>query len=92
MKTILALVVLVGSTTAFANTFKGPYDTTDYNCYDLQKKINANGILALTVDGSAKVAFVADPAFGSYCSDGTETVFVKTADFKGCALNVCDQE
>jgi len=84
MKTIIALLVLVGSSAAYANHFKGPYNTTDYNCYDLRAKINLNG--QLTLGG---VTYVGE--YNNDCSGNEEktTVFVKTADFKGCPLYTC---
>jgi len=92
MKTIIALAVLAVSFSASANTYKGPKDTTEWTCYALIKKINFNGQLSLTTDGENKTNYVSDPAFGSYCSDGVEQIFVKTQDFKGCPLFVCDND
>ena len=91
MKTVIALLVLVGSSAAFANNFKGPFDTTDYNCYDLRAKINLNGQLSLTTDGGKKVTYVGANWSGSD-SDVKTTVFVKTADFKGCPLSIVTQK
>jgi hypothetical protein len=89
MKAVIALVALVVSSTALANTYKGPKDTTDFQCYDLIHKINQNGWLSLTTNGADKTTYAADQAYGNNCSNGTDTVFVQTADFQGCPLNVC---
>lgn len=88
MKTIIALVALVASTSAFAAVG----DTTQYNCYELRAKINKNGVLPLTVDGSKNyVRFVQDPSLGNYCSSDEEAVsdFFPTADFENCPLYTC---
>jgi len=84
MKSVITLLVLVGSSVAFANTFKGPFNTTDYNCYDLRAKINLNG--QLTLGG---VTYVGDNYSCDNKNNNKDTVFVKTADFKGCPLQVC---
>lgn len=88
MKSIITLLALVFSTSAFAAIG----DTTDYACYELRAKINKNGVLNLYVDGSKNYTrFVADPAFGSWCSDDEEarTDFYPTADFENCPLYTC---
>ncbi len=86
MKSVIALIAILGSSVAFANTFKGPFDTTDYNCYDLRKKINLNGQLSLSTDGGKKVTYVGENNNDFSSDEQKVVVFVKTADFKGCPL------
>lgn len=92
MKTVIALLVLVGASAASANTFKGPFDTTDYNCYDLRKKINLNGQLSLSTNGGKKVQYIGEYNNDCNSSQSKQTVFVQTADFKGCPLYVCKKK
>lgn len=91
IKTILATLVLLASTAAFAEI----EDTTDYNCWDLQHHINRNGVVSMYVDGSKYYTrFIAAPGFGGSCSDDDEHMhqdFYPTADFKNCSLYTCEE-